>query len=550
MSNLLSRSSLRGAPCTWKQVSSDAAVVTRLDTGESRVVTLGAAKLLDQLLVFQPPSEKVAGELAELRRLGLLLYEPPAPGISTPPTRIATVAVITKQDESRWPVLERCLRSIADNVQAHRGAASGVRILVCDDAPSPEVRADVRCRIRELARGYAGLEWEYLGREEKQSLEASRFLLFGDGPDLGITTGANRNCALLAARGEPLLMVDDDIIIRLHALDPHGEASYEIHSQDNFHEEVVYRSRTAIPSIPEIEIDLLGAMGSAFGPVVRERIDWKASRASHETYAKVAAGQLPAAIALVQTGLLGDSGTGSPVPTLMALAGNLEPEQDLIELALSRAVLRLNRRNVWSFADTASFMTYCAAVDGRGDIPWFSPRGRGQDGTFATWLRRIRPEAFVALAPFAVEHDPTPDRRFKKEELVTPAGFGLNEMVSNIVQSASLDDPDPRLRSRRIGQLMTDYASRDEREFTEALRHIRTSAVTQYIQRLEGQTKASASAPPHWTRAMEKLIRELEKSLTGPTFGLVWAGPRPCEAAELQAYLRELGSAAMHPPNC
>src|SRR5688572_2357271 len=185
----------------------------RLDERASRLATS---------IVAQPLRARLARQLAELARAGLLLSEDEClaqhdrsvPGAAQADT-IESLGVITRD---RPESLRRCLDSLADMLMR---SGRRLRLIVADDSTAEPARQ----RNREVLAAVAarlGVEADYVGADEKATLidelaarsgvprPTVEFAVRGPA-GFDMAAGANRNTLLLATAGEMTFQVDDDI---------------------------------------------------------------------------------------------------------------------------------------------------------------------------------------------------------------------------------------------------------------------------------------------------------------------------------------------------
>jgi hypothetical protein len=171
---------------------------------------------------------------------------------------IATVAIITAD---RPHLLARCLKSLVRNCEVGHNRP---RILIVDGSRQKRHRA-ANCRTAHQIATRTQHVVEYIGAEEVRALRDG--LTAAGVPrsvvEFSLTpgaAGANRNIALLQARGDDLLMIDDDVICTPWSL-KEREAGVAIAGTADLREVRFFSSRREALKAGRTPIGLLNAHG-------------------------------------------------------------------------------------------------------------------------------------------------------------------------------------------------------------------------------------------------------------------------------------------------
>jgi hypothetical protein len=542
------RSSPQGGQVVLSELAARALTLCR----GFRTIELHEARLSREL---RQPADAIRGILAELRRHELLEEQSAwlsRFGVNAVPvtTAISTVGVVTCQNEGRWPTLDRCLRSIASNAREW-GRASGLRILVADDADSPAIREAVRARLATWRREYPEIGLQYFGFEEKLALLSGagaglRFLLTGTTSDVAlphgaISTGANRNILSHAAGRVPMICVDDDVHWNgFYRAKEEFQPGLRLHSKVSFDEPMLFFDNPAgrLKSDP---CDLLAEAARPFGPLPSSWIDWSTTELEPSDWNSLESGN--AGVRVAQIGLAGDSGGASPILNLMHIgrvAASLTEEQ-YRKLVLSRMELRAASQ--WSASPARTVMSYCLALDNRlGTLPPFAPLGRNQDGVFGGLVRAVDRAAFTAFAPVAICHEPPEERGYAPDALYTLPPMLLADIVQMLVEMLSVKVFGGSCAAQgglaRLGEWLETIADAPPIEYERLIVRLRMTSLERFLQVLEDTLKLHGSKPGFWVRDMQKLLRVIESHLASPQVGEVQERGTVWDCNAQQQYLR------------
>jgi hypothetical protein len=395
-----------------------------------------------------------------------------------------------------------CLESHLANCRRHGRTPE---FIVADDsseATAQNVRAallsldngsaeQMRCCGRHERSRFA----EMLAQESGVPLDITRFALVGD-DRCAMTTGANRNGLLLDTIDSLVLSVDDDTQGRL-ATAPGAEDGLSLFSGYDPTEFWFFPDRAAaLASVSFEESDVLRPHEALLGQTMADLGGQTNS---------------PRRVAITLSGLVGDSGMGSP-RYYLSLAG--ESRHRLVSSAAgytsafqSREVLRTVLRPTVSTG--SFFMTTFFGLDNRVLLPPFFPVQRNADGIFGLMLQRST-RHWTALLPSVLLHAPQP-RTFQPDAMWTEADrVQLADIVIDCVfafdgGTAVSDEERLILLGRRLRQLgslsLTDFDV-----YIRAQQQFRTIA---FVTALQSLLQTYAGLPGYWAADVTRMIERL-----------------------------------------
>ncbi len=405
------------------------------------------------------------------------------------PVRIDTIGIVTAR---RPAALARCLYSHGANAALHGRTP---RFIVCDDAAAENEQEQCRQTVAVVAES-AGVPIDYIGLIEKLALlrsllargdvppEVLKFACFDVERSGASTYGANRNMLLLATRGRPVLMVDDDTVC-------------ETYRPIGFREDVRMR---------QAGHDGVVTDPSEIWPLLESGDDEQVCRAvpvdvlgEHERW-------LGGAVALTANGLIGDCGWGGPSPYLFlrgpSLARVAASDARYDACATSRRILRAVRQVV--ICDrTDDFMSTCFALDRTTLVPPFLPICRGSDRVFAVLLARVAPHACFAHLPFVLSHQPISPRTFWRGEITrSAAGIDLSTLMCALIETVTpgAADLSTEDRLRAYGAALTQIGRAPAHDFRHAAACAVRGALRRQIDALDATLASNMTLAPAFRR--------------------------------------------------
>jgi hypothetical protein len=395
---------------------------------------------------------------------------------------VASIGITTRK---RTGVLGRGLRSHFDNRQRYQRSTNYV---IIDDAGDIESEDRTRAMLLELRREFA-VPIRYAGRAERRRFAAAlakesgapadlvEFALLGL-PACQVTTGAVRNCLLLAACGDRLVIVDDDSVCKL-APCPAPEKGIALTSRRDPTEFWFFADpQSTLRETAFSEADLLGLHETLLGRQIGDRlaqaagfesVDLHSAEATLDCRLRLWGGRVLATMG----GILGDSGIGATAYLFVDRESQkrlTRSEAHYLTAVRSRQVLRTVRRT------TISEGTACLAgnlgLDSRSLLPPFIPVQRNSDGLFARVLRLCFRDGYLGYLPWVVLHDPERPRQNALEDYWRHIRqVRLPDLVIHLLQAsnAPYDGLGDAASLRRLGAQFEDWGSLDAVEFEEVL---------------------------------------------------------------------------------
>jgi hypothetical protein len=375
------------------------------------------------LLAANLPSERAADvrtALAELIEQGLFITKRAVVArlASTAqrqePQPIRTIATLTR---NRPRAVERCVRSYLSHVREH---GRDVQFKVVDSS-LPEPRCEVELRLAQVAR-VSGVRIGYAAIEEKMAFAAAladetgvdadvvRFALV-DAERVGSDTGANRNALLMAGAGEAFVSVDDDTLCELVRPRAAQLDRLVLSSQrDPTHVRLLENEADARAAVSPLHGCLLDLHERILGRTVADcAAQTDASRFELSGLPAEALERLltrrPSVVASF-TGILGDSGAGSPAFHLWRSDVRHQLHDGAAYDALSRSRQVLHAAPATTIGSGSFLMTTSYALDARQLTPPFFPVLRGEDQLFGLVLRRCFPDHLLGHLPVCITHSP------------------------------------------------------------------------------------------------------------------------------------------------
>lgn len=362
------------------------------------------------------------------------------------PGLITTIGVVTKD---RPRLLARCLESyLASAISAGRTP----QICVVDDSSSERIAAKNLAAMRAAKAAY-GVKLLYVGSEERRrfaddlrrvaSSEVLQFGLCGIGAAQP-STGASRNCLMLATVDESILSVDDDTFFAVdetvaYRLAPNGVVrlisgasvlEYDLPTQ--LHGPV---------SAPE---DILSTHERLLGHPVDDFDHCRESfgfghAISHSSPGAKDLLSRQSVVNLVFSSILGNPGTHSSLPLLRMRGSSrirlLQSRRHYRDVLASGTLLRYVSQPV--VTDNPWCMTTAYSVNHRAALPPFLPAFRNQDGLFGTMCRYCFSDTWFGHVPSVVMHRP-PGNAKPRHFLVGATSFRFTDLLLSCIPRAHL----------------------------------------------------------------------------------------------------------------
>lgn len=459
-----------------------------------------------------------------------LLRECPAPatvvdavaaGAPQTPTRISTVAIVTAD---RPFLLERCLSRLSEAI---RKSNAGRRVLVVDgsrEAANCYANKEAVSKIRLAGSPFV----DYVGKSELAPLRdraRSRGLpreVVESALTLG-SIGANRNIALLLTAGEPMMMVDDDILldgrragggITQVALVGHGD--HRAYRFFGTRAEAVSAAMAGAPvSVVEEHEQILGR--SLVGAL--RHVDGAPDMRNACPHLLEAYLSGRGTVRLTFSGLVGDAGVSCQYALLFApipSARTALESRDTFDLAMhSREVERVAERVL--ICHDPSCMSYCIGIDNRSPVVPFIPVSQNEDGAFGAMLAYVHPSAVFAHLPHSVLHDSRRPSEYPLAEIQSASRTHLAEMFLANLRGCmeSCTSTDPAMRLDRMCDTLRELATLPVGEFRGWFQHVvidhRSRALAQAEQDLDRR-------PDYWRLAIGRYRQVFLTQIQRPDF--------------------------------
>lgn len=336
---------------------------------------------------------------------------------------------------------------------------------------------------------------EALARESGVPLDIVRFGLCGD-DRCALSTGANRNGLLLDTIDSLVLNVDDDTQGRV-AIAPDAEDGLSFFSGYDPTELWFFPDRAAAASSVSFEeIDILRPHEELLGRAVADL-----GGPAHSL----------GRVAITLSGLVGDSGMGSP-RYYLTLAGNsrrrlVASENGYQSAFHSRDVVRAVRRRTVSSGPF--FMTTFFGLDNRVLLPPFFPVQRNSDGIFGLVLRKTTSHC-TGFLPAVLLHAPPP-RTFPPDAMWRDADrLQLADIViGRVLGFGEGTNESDEARLIRLGRHLRALGSLSLADYDVCIagqQQIRTIA---FITALQGQLQTFGGLPGYWAADVGRMVERL-----------------------------------------
>jgi hypothetical protein len=449
-----------------------------------------------------------------------------ASGATSFSARLDTVAIPTS---GRPAALDRCVSSWTVN-QREFGRNGRIAIFVDGDAPPDHsttnfALADDQVRVvgPSQKRAFARRLAESLGH----GLDVVHFALFGS-PNVGVTTGANRNAILLATAGASFLSVDDDTLCRpgrprfaavdggCHLSSRFDPRTYRFYPR---RELAIEDSATDLVDVARAHEALLGR---GIHEICRryEPTSLNLDDADDALLFDTFTGQ--GRVVLVSPGVAGHSGIRWPqrvLPMDPDWRRELLASEELYRSATSsQSVVAAAPTLVLSNHSYVNSMFF--AVDNTDLLPPFMPNLRSQDVLFGALLRMCRPDSYVAHLPWTLAHDPPEAPLSPIDAVVGHTGVELAYVIADLLSQSQLSGGSAASRMRTLGRLLVQLGSGPLPELVHRVRRSYVSRQASRMAYLEEQLRTHRGQPDYWARDARTHLARLRAALVEPEASL------------------------------
>ena len=436
-----------------------------------------------------------------------------------PPSRaISMVAIVTA---GRPRILARCLASLAANC---RLSSVAPRIVIIDGSTRERDRVENR-RAGRITQSTTPHRVEYVGPSEARALRdrlaaagvPEATLRFGLTPG---ATGANRNLAVLLARGEPFLMIDDDVLCAVWRLSGSG-SGVAVGGDGDLREYRFFSSRRdAIDAGTPAAIAVVRAHESLLGASLADLV----SRAEGDGVDLTdASSELLSAIENARdyrvrasfAGIAGDSGTSCQHLMLFAsgaLKGRLRDALTFDTALTSREILRISAGPV--VTRLPNCMAGCMALSNDAVLPPFLPAGRNADGLFGVMLHFADPLALFGHVPYGVAHDSVRPSRYEPGVIPSATELRLADLLVSLTRRVGFTSfsPSPSARLERLADALSEAASLPRRDFLTRVQKVTLVDRCRRLAELEVRMTGDETYSDRWRTAVARYRRAFRDS--------------------------------------
>lgn len=422
--------------------------------------------------------------------------------------RLRHVGVVTKD---RPASLERCVRSYAENAEAH---GRSVVFTVADQSVDPathaanvdvlrRLRADHGCRTLVIGEAERRAFAAALTEDERIPAELVAFAL-GDPLGLGCAIGANRNALVLASVGDRMVCTDDDMVCRPLGGLPRPELVVRAEATPV---DVAFgwdRS-VLLGAVPSLEIDALGVhermLGRSLAAIAAGFSAVDLGGASLPTLREALTGDVR--VRATQCGHAGDSGMGSTAWVLAQRGSAIDPwlttEATYHAATRSREIVRSTTAYTVSDADDLMAGSLGLDLDVERPVPPFFPVLRNEDGLFGSHLRLTAPESRIGFCPVALVHAP-PETRANAPDAGTRGAGRLSCVDLVLLGLATAPRMSGPQRLVTLGRWFEELGGLRPAAFEAWLRDGHWRRCTLEVERLRELLEVNGDQPPWWAR--------------------------------------------------
>jgi len=438
---------------------------------------------------------------------------------AVPQTDIPVVAILTWE---RPEALERLLDSICANSEIARVGSC----YVIDDSRRGEniARNEAIVESRK-ADGWSSLV--YLGAGQMSDI-LEKLLVQLPGHERGIrylfdrakwaeylSAGVARNYALLVSMGKRLIMFDDDSISDVYereSVEPGiglGNVQREVDFFNGPADWQRYRAQADHDPVKRHAQCLGMNLGDALGVLKLDSV--KESDLSGSRPESVASICKDSPVLVSGCGYIGDPGTATNrwlAKVSATTRHRLLSSDDKLKTALTARQVWLGRERLQVM--TRFNMSPVTGVDNRVSLPPYVPVFRGQDAQFGEMLEFIFPGSVCLDHPWAVQHVPLEDRRWKLEE----TDFFFNKefpfFFDNYIQWQNnfCFADDPAARMAHLGRAFIELAGRPRHSIIELYKDTCIDSQARHMQTLSRTLSDSEGTPELWRRLIDEAIAQ------------------------------------------
>ena len=423
-------------------------------------------------------------------------------------------------------------------------------LLVVDGSRGADAAATNR-RTTDRVRNSSYPHISLIGRQESARLRRHLYSCCPQAVvDFGLTAGdagANRNIALAIGSGQPMMLMDDDVLCETWAPSQFTDVTRLIgHADERAH--AVFKTRhDAIRSVCVSHPDLLGAHGRMLGRSLKDIMTSPYTTGTWNEpcgHMRMAiANDIEAIVRLTFAGVAGDSGVSCPYRLLFGTGTTksmIWGSADAMQMSLS---YRETSRIATAFLVThnASCMGYCFGVISTASTPPFFPFGRNQDGLFGATQQWLDPLALYAHLPVGVLHLSGREPTYSSRHIESASGTRMSDLVMSLLRGSTigLKPAATTQRTALVATALLDACGASPREFQErSVKDVRSSRLTQIAEldraMLDGDT------PAYVRDEYEKYIKSLTAAMATSTFSLPLADEDEPSGGSAWARTREL----------
>lgn len=450
----------------------------------------------------------------------------------TLPESVTKVAIVTSH---RTQSLESAVRSLLGNSQRHN---QPMQISIFDDSQMDDAANDNIKMLRginpptqsTIRYAGAGDKLRYISALRDESGVDRRvleFALFGL-PFQRITTGANRNAALLDLVDCPFLFIDDDVTahiacstlhragVRLSSKPRGVRTEYYANIDD-----VVGSHRFSDQNVLALHSEYLGR--SLADSILRSQIGTLDLDCTARLW--LAALNNTGNVAATQMGIIGHSGQASPRRLLYSTGQERAyhfSSEDRYHLArTARHVSRM--ADIFTITESPFCMTYALGLDNTRLLPPFFPIARNSDGVFGVALRMTNPDLYIGHLPYGILHRNLIEHPFSPTLVWESAVQAtISEIVILLLQKSLIGNTvlksDERFRA--IGRCLMELGRREVPEFWRVIKDGLQIKYAERIAQLQGLLERFNHQPAFWAADVRMATNNIVEALASRDFGV------------------------------
>lgn len=425
--------------------------------------------------------------------------------------------------------LQRAVRSYIRNATRFNRPC---RIVVLDDSAHEGDRAACKQALAtECSR--SGFEGLYFGVDEKahyrdelvrRGLPAGMVSFALDhSPWSAISTGANRNFALMLTAGELIMSVDDDTICAAADAFPDRPRSIAFGCQEDLEQYWFFHDRgAAIASPRPLELDFFAEHNRVLGLELHKLCNDSAHLvgACDKTFLDLY--RREARILVTTNGLCGDCGMSNlPAPTFEGetRTRTFASAESFALLLSAREMVRQTRCVSLNHLQP-TLMTYTAGIDNRNVIPPFFPFGRYEDAVFGYLLGKALPQSYMARLPFTIQHTPEMPRQYNSN--CPEAEVHISQVLIECMSSwtAGSGGLDIRAALISLGSHLKSVGALDPRRFREMVRSSFWAQASRQISLYLNMLDRYNGQPEYWASELNRRIGIMQNAVAAEGYGL------------------------------